>query len=184
MEKEFILPIQYHTPEIDCKGDKLNRIVAGNFFNIVSTLRDPTQFPNTPINRLMTSLSEYAKRKTIKITSHNTGSVICHRFNEGENPSVLLIPVRLDYLFKTRPAEILSQIVYSTGELVLWEQSKIQSNRLMPWQVCEPAIAYEAELLLTLIKLSCEKNYPLMLNESQRKVLEWFPHGLKSISKK
>lgn len=185
MEREFILPIMCHTPETDCKGDKLKQIVIANFFNIVAGLRKPTNFPNTLINNLMTSLSAYVQEEKIKIVTNDSGSsVIQHTLNEGSNSSVLSVPMRLGYLFKTRPTEVLSQIVYAAGELVLWEQSKTQSSELSIWQVSNTATAYESELLLTLIKLSSEKNYPLMLNDSQRKVLKLFPHGLKTISKK
>lgn len=181
-ERDFILPILCNIPETECHRDKLKRIAIGNFFNIISTLRNPTQFPNIPINNLMISLTEYIKRQRITITADDTGSIIRHSLNEDDDTSVLFVPIRLDYLFKTRPTEILSQIVYAAGELVLWEQSKIQLSKLSPWQICKPAIAYEAELLLTLTELSDKNQHPLTLNDSQKTVLTWYPQGLKSLA--
>jgi len=158
------------------------------FDNTVDFLRDEKRFPNPEINGLATLMWKLIGNRHILtvVDSSNRDSfrfvVAVNSVNRQEQQPFLVVPANLPEITKYNPAALIGIFVYMASQCRDWWCNKIAGEN--EEEIDERARAYEAEALLTLKDLAEEGEVFLDLPEVQKRRLEEFPLGLKSLQSK
>lgn len=167
-----------------------NELIYGStryFDTLVDFLREERKFPNREINNLTTLLWRLIGNKHIPMTLDTSGSVsnlsMLVLGKSGEEIPFFIMPKNFIVRVNENPAMQLGAVVYNasqardywTGKLVLEKKLGFNNN------FHKRAIAFEAEMLITLKKVSSGVSQELELNDYQTAVLRNYPEGLKSL---
>lgn len=157
------------------------------FDALVDFLRDKERFPNPKVNRLATLLWRLVGNKHVPVTLDLAGRIPSLSFvilgKTIEETPFLILPQPLVPAVNENPAMQLGAVAFTasqvrdywTGKLTEEKRSGLEENCL------QRAYAFEAEVLLTLLKMAQDEGKKLELNNYQTEILNRFPLGLESL---
>lgn len=154
-----------------------------SFYALVDFLRNPKTFPNKAINLSTTLMWRMIKKEEITAFIDRRGGTPGIAFavleRDAEECPMLMLPrdfpsqVRQDLVFQ------LGIIAYMASQARDFYTRRIKGNNNE--EIKFRARAFQAEALLTLREMAGNEGFTLDFNDPQRKILEEFPNGLKSL---
>lgn len=153
-----------------------------SFDALVDFLRRPETFPNRHINESVTLMWRLIGNKEIPAILDQRGfpSIFFTMFKKGDREfSMLILPKDFPSQVKEDPIFQLGIIAYISSQTRDFYTGKIKGDN--SGEINARARAFEAEALLTLKRMAENEGITLNFNNLQRKMLEEFPEGLKSL---
>ncbi|MGB4966261.1 MAG: hypothetical protein WBO77_04095 [Microgenomates group bacterium] len=164
------------------------------FDSMCAFLRDPSQFPDTDINQLISGIFPENGRSPFRLIIEDFDSDEDY-FNfefdptsarENEDSSVRISSKLLTH-YKDDPIGALCQLVSvaSVGSDLLHYRLPIKEEGLeIDFDAEKRSEAYIAQLLLTLTKIARQEKYDLVIDKGDRVMMKIYPHGLLSLPPK
>lgn len=142
--------------------------IADRFTSIVDLLRDPKQFPNPEINKLLSLTWRLVEHRVVKVAATAVPSL---SFMVTTSFAAFLCPFDWLQQWKRQPIFCIGGVISNASQCRdYWNQ------RLLPTiETSQRALAYETEYLLTI-----QREQILHLNSWQEDALKEFPQGLQS----
>lgn len=154
----------------------LGELTTRVFDTGVDFLRQERTFPNQEINKLMALFWNLVENKiTPAALAPAVPSLSFWCEKRGiEETAFVLVPADFAKLCKRNPTMQLGALVFVASQARDYYSNRFYKSKEME----QRALVYEAEFLLT-----TQKNLPGFIpNEYQRNVLNFYPHGLESLS--
>ncbi len=155
------------------------------FDGLVDFLRDPKEFPNQEINKLVTLMWRSIGNKFIPVAIDTKGSLSTFSFlatvQDGKDSGMFILPrtfvdrVREDIVMQT------GAVVYMGSQARDFYTGHIRDSKT---DIQARALAFEADTLLTLQNMAKMEHQPMQLNQYQQQVLAQFPQGLRSLDER